>query len=378
MDKSELSSEILPAAAKSATSSKWATVLQNIALAISGPLLLLGLLEGVAYIWEQRQANGIYAWELVASRRMEWVYYTEPGAGYTLMKPERHYEWQSIPVDINTRGLRGPETTYEKPASTIRILNVGDSVAMGWGVHQEKTYGKQLEMLLNEKAGDGQHYEVINAAVPGWNLENELAYLQAEGLEYQPDLILLDLTIVNDIYGKSALLAQNRSAPIEWLRSNTYFWPFLTVQLRTMQARSQGRDRIDVIDPPTRPESYFPLDPEAQKWTEFWDLVLNINQVAKEKNIPIVMILFPLEFQVLDESYPTIPQEIFISQADEADIPVLDLLPAFQQACREKPGGTCQLEDRYLFADVWMHPSAIGHRVTATELEAVLAGMLPE
>jgi len=35
-------------------------------------------------------------------------------------------------------------------------------------------------------------------------------------------------------------------------------------------------------------------------------------------------------------------------------------------------GGACQLEDRYLFADVWMHPSAYGHEMTAVELEALL------
>jgi hypothetical protein len=377
VDKSELSSEILSPTAKSPTTSKWAGLWQNIALAITGPLLLLGLLEGVAYVWEQRQANSLYAWELVASRRMVWEEHPTPGAGYTLMEPGSNYEWQSITVDINSHGLRGPETTYDKSPSKIRILNVGDSVAMGWGVREEKTYGLQLEALLNEKASGDQHYEVINAAVPGWNLENELAYLQAEGFKYQPDLILLDLTIVNDVYGKSALLAQKRPATIEWLRANTYFWPFLTVQLRSFQARADGRERIDVIDPPTSPESYFPLDPEDETWTEFWRLILDINRLAEEKNVPVVLILFPLEFQVLDESYPTIPQDVLMAKAAEAGIPAMDLLPAFRQACRAKPGGACQLEDRYLFADVWMHPSAYGHSVTAAEIEAVLAGMLP-
>jgi hypothetical protein len=308
---------------------------------------------------------------------MIWEEHPAPGAGYTLMKPGSHYEWQDITVDINSHGLRGAETTYEKPASTIRILNVGDSVAMGWGVREEATYGRRLESLLNQKAADEQHYEVINAAVPGWNLENELAYLQAEGLKYDPDLILLDLTIVNDIYGKSALLAQNRPAPIEWLRANTYFWPFLTVQLRWLEARSQGRHRIDVIDPPSRPQSYFPQDPDAEQWTKLWNLVLEINRLAAAENVRVVLLLFPLEFQVLDESYPTLPQEIFLARASEAGIPALDLLPAFRQACEEKPGGACHLEDRYLFADVWMHPSDYGHSLTAAELEAVLAGMLP-
>jgi len=359
--------------------SKRAETVLNIALAILSPLLFMVLLEGMAYVWERAQANGPYAWELVASRRLVWEQHPEPGAGYTLMKPGSHYEWQGIPVDINSHGLRGPETTFEKPPATFRILNLGDSVAMGWGVRVEDTYGRRLESLLNNPARSGQHIEVINAGVPGWNLENASAYLQAEGLKYEPDLILLDLTIANDINGKSALLERGQSAPIEWLRANTYFWPFLTVQMRWMQARSQGQERIDVIDPPTNPAKYFPLDPQSERWNKIWDEVLDIKQLAEENDTPIVLILFPLEFQVLDESYPTLAQEILTARAAEADMPVLDLLPAFRQACQEKPGGACRREDRYLFADVWMHPSAYGDEVTAVELEAMVTqGLINE
>ena len=357
--------------------SKRAETLLKIAIAIICPLLLIGLLEGLAYVWERTQANGLYAWELVASRRMVWEQYPEPGAGYTLMKPGSHYAWQGIPVDINSHGLRGPETTYEKPPNTFRILSLGDSVAMGWGTREEDTYGRRLEQLLNEQGGADRRYEVINAGVPGWNLENALAYLQAEGLKYEPDLVLLDLTTANDIKGKSALLADNRPALIEWLRANTYFWPFLTVQLRWLEARAEGQERIDVIDPPTNPDKYFPLDPQAENWTKVWNWVLAINRMARENNALVVLILFPLEFQVLDESYPTLPQELLTAKAAEAGIPVLDLLPAFRQACQEKPGGACHLEDRYLFADVWMHPSAYGHQITAAEVETILTQLLP-
>ena len=65
-----------------------------------------------------------------------------------------------------------------------------------------------------------------------------------------------------------------------------------------------------------------------------------------------------------------------MTRATKADIPALDLLPAFQQACQQKPGGVCQREDRYLFADVWMHPSAYGNKLTAAELEAFLTPMI--
>ncbi len=361
---------------KTPTLSKRSEKLLTILLAILSPLLLIGLLEGATYLWERKEANSLYAWELVASRRMVWERYPEPGAGYTLMRPDSHYEWQSISVDINSNGLRGAETTYEKPPATYRILNLGDSVAMGWGVRVEDTYGQQLEALLNEEQADDRRYEVINAGVPGWNLENALAYLQAQGLKYEPDLILLDMTIANDINGKSALLAGNDSGPFRWLSDHTYFWPFLQSQMAWAKARAQGKDRVDTIDPPTNPDKYFPADPESERWTQVWNQVLDINQLAQENNIRVALILFPLEFQVLDEGYPTRPQEIFMAKAAEADIPLLDLLPAFQQACQEKPDGACQLEDRYLFADVWMHPSSKGHRLTAAELKAFLAPMI--
>ena len=375
VDNSQLSSEILRARAKSLTISKRAAIWHNIVLAIMGPLLLVGLFEGTAYVWERRQANSLYAWELVASRRMVWERYPEPGAGYTLIKPGSHYEWQGIPVEINSHGLRGPETTYEKPPATFRILNLGDSIVMGWGVREEDTYGRRLEAILNEESGDSR-FEVINAGVPGWNLENALAYLQAEGLKYKPDLILLGLTLTNDIKGDSALLADNQQPLIKWLRSNTYFWPFLTVQLRWLEARAQGRERIDVIDPPTYPDKYFPTDPEAEQWKEFWNQVSAINRLAGENDVPVVLIIFPLEFQVIDESYSTLPQELLTAKAIQAGIPTVDPLPGFRQACREKPGGECQLEDRYLFADVWMHPSADGHTLIADELEALLSRMI--
>jgi len=349
-----------------------------IAMPIMSSLLLIGLLEGFAFLWERTQANGPYAWELVASRRMIWEEHPIPGAGYTLIEPGSHYEWQSIPVDINSHGLRGPETTYEKPPGTYRILNLGDSVAMGWGVRLEDTYGQRLQSLLNAGGNGDRRFEIINAGVPGWNVENELAYLQAEGLKYEPDLILLDLTLANDIKGKSALLADNQQPLIKWLRSHTYFWPFLTVQLRWMEARAQGRERIDVIDPPKDPDKYFPLDPEAAQWKKYWNQVSAIDRLAREKNIPVVLIIFPLEFQVIDEGYPTLAQQLLTVKAAESGIPAVDLLPAFQQACQRKQGGTCKLEDRYLFADVWMHPSAYGHDVTAIELERVIAELLPK
>ena len=80
----------------------------NLVLMMSSLLVCLGGLEAVAWAWERSQAQGPYAWELVASRRIQLDRFETPGAGYTLMHPGEAYTWQGIPVQINSQGLRGP------------------------------------------------------------------------------------------------------------------------------------------------------------------------------------------------------------------------------------------------------------------------------
>jgi hypothetical protein len=343
----------------------------KLAMLLITPIMLLCVLEAVGYVWEKQQANGRYAWELVASRRIEMDRYPTPGAGYTLMKRNAKYEYQDIPVVINALGLRSPSVEFTKPEGVFRILNLGDSVAMGWGVRQEESYGQILAGLLAEKLG--RPVEVINAGVPGWNPENEIAYLQAVGLKFKPDLILLDFTLANDVYGSNALVENRRPAPIEWLRANTYFWPFLTIQLRWLEAKVKGETRMDVINPPHRANAYFPEDANDPKWRQIEGLVHQNMELAKGEGIPLIIVLFPLEDQVIDQAFSTLPQELFKEWTDKSDIQLVDLLLAYRQACGAKPGGRCYLEDRYLFADVWMHPSVLGHIIAAQEIQKVLS-----
>jgi hypothetical protein len=226
---------------------------------------------------------------------------------------------------------------------------------------------------LSESPNPGRRYEVVNAAVPGWNLENELAFLQTEGLRYQPDLVLLDITLVNDIYGTSALDEAGRRHPIiQWLRSHTHFWPFLTVQYRWLEAKAAGRDRIDVIDPPHNPEQYFPLERDAAQWKKIEASLSAIQQAAQSSGAPLVLVLFPLEYQVVDAGYPIVPQQMIGEFAQSASILAVDLLDVYQKACQAKPAGPCQIEDRYLFADVWMHPSTYGHALAAEAIAMAL------
>lgn len=328
----------------------------------------LGGIELAGYVWEKNTAQGPLGWTLVASRRLHLERHGSKQQPYYLLKPNEDYLWGGIPVHIDSRGFRTQEFTVPKPANTFRILNIGDSVVFGWEVHQEATYGKQLEQLLN--ANDpSKNYEVINAGIPGWNPEDERNFLLGEGLQYQPDLVILDLTIVNDIYGKSLTSTMSKGGLLfPWLRDHTYGWPFLTTQVRFLLSRKYGPEAIPVLNPPKNASAYFPLDENSPVWGHVWSFIADMYQACKKQNVKFMIVAFPTAFQLNSANQPNIPQKVFSKLAAQAGIPFIDLLPIYRGGCMSAPSGACEGYKNLLFADVWMHPNPYGHRLAAQEI----------
>jgi hypothetical protein len=341
-------------------------------LLITAVMLLLCLsgFELAGYVWERHTAQGPLGWSLVASRRLHFERHGSSERPYYLFEPGRNYNWRGIPVAINSRGLRTEEFLLPKPAHTYRILNVGDSIAFGWEVRQEETYGKQLEKMLNSRE-DGRRYEVINAAIPTWNVEAERNYLLQEGLSYEPDLVILDLTIVNDIYGHGSERIDQSESVTHWLRENTYGWPFLTTQIRFLLARHYGPEAIPVLNPPTQASAYYPLHKENPAWDRVWQPMEEMYQVTRERGIPFIVVAFPTAYQLSSLAHPDVPQQVLGERAAATGMPFLDLLPVYAQACREAGPEACEGYQNLLFVDVWMHPNAFGHRLAAQEIEVL-------
>ena len=90
----------------------------------------------------------------------------------------------------------------------VRILLVGDSFLAGYRIDQESTAGKQLEAAL--AAAVGQPVEVLIAAIGGPS--GYVDYLEQHGAFYNPDLVLVGLTLGNDI---GAVYANSLGLPLE-------------------------------------------------------------------------------------------------------------------------------------------------------------------
>jgi len=97
---------------------------------------------------------------------------------------------------INSRGWRDKERTLTNHTEAYRILVLGDSNTFGAIVPDDKIYTRILEEKLKQ---DGLNVEIISIGYGGWGTDQELEALRNEGLEYQPNLIILQFT-TNDLY----------------------------------------------------------------------------------------------------------------------------------------------------------------------------------
>jgi hypothetical protein len=92
---------------------------------------------------------------------------------------------------INGRGYRDRDFKVEKQKKP-RILFLGDSFIYGIGVRTDSTMPKVLEKMLRYK------YEVYNMGVYSYGPDQSLLQLMDEGLNFEPDLVILGIFAVND------------------------------------------------------------------------------------------------------------------------------------------------------------------------------------
>lgn len=112
------------------------------------------------------------------------------------LPPKRYF----VSYRFNALGCRGRDYSIPRSSDTVRIVLLGDSTTLGVGVHEEDTFGYQLERLLNEEGAAqsfGNIYEVINCGVSGFSTRDERLFYQLFAARYEPDIVLL-VMVEND------------------------------------------------------------------------------------------------------------------------------------------------------------------------------------
>ncbi len=114
----------------------------------------------------------IYGW---APTPYEQVQFVNPDTGHASF------------FQINSKGWKDVEHSYNKPEGIFRILFLGDSNTFGL-IPLEQLYTRLTENLLHSNGY--ANVEVISIGVGGWGTDQMLEALTREGVKYEPDLVI--------------------------------------------------------------------------------------------------------------------------------------------------------------------------------------------
>lgn len=94
-------------------------------------------------------------------------------------------------VSVNEQGYRGQPLPRRADTDRWRVVMLGDSVTFGTYVGDGQTFAD----VLQTRAGG---LEVVNLAVQGYGLGQELIRLEREGLDYRPQVVVVNVCLAND------------------------------------------------------------------------------------------------------------------------------------------------------------------------------------
>jgi lysophospholipase L1-like esterase len=264
-------------------------------------------------------------------------YRNRPNRTWTL----RGYGRPNDIVRINRYGFHDDGFPVAKPEGEFRALALGDSVTMGFGVTYPETYCGQLESLLGGSDRRFRSHQVINCGVHGYSTQQELQVLR-ESLRFGPDLIIIgfcmnDITepfVVDRDLGGTGLdyhgVVQTRNAVIGFLVNETGFGRLFQAFLwrkKSVEAEKRA-ETYDVRQMAGK------SDTEA-RFREGWAMVFkaleDIYAIGRQKGVPVVLVVFPFDFQLLDRRLQ-LPQRKLSEHAALHGVHVLDLTETFKGA----------------------------------------------
>lgn len=291
-----------------------------------------------------------------------------------------------VEYHFNRFGIRDREDlTLARPAGTRRVVCLGDSFTLGWGVRREHNWPVLVEAEL-QKAGAESGWpavQVINCGGTGsaYADEYELALRHRHG-RFQPDVVLVSLCL-NDLFVTNGKLGHYNTAalPDADLPDAERRWWMGSRVLRDLGRRAAAATALD-LDPTRDWVGELMQLPAGHLWYRnkqetpdvYWvggapqRALRGIRDWCREHDAKVAVVVWPL-LQGLGEGrfYPfTKMHELVAGLCAEEGIPCLDLLPVLQDEPQES----------LWVSPADMHPNEHAQVLVAPSLAAFVADRL--
>lgn len=284
---------------------------------------------------------------------------------------------------INSLGFRDREREVAKPSDTYRVLGIGDSFVYG-AVPPRQNFLQVAENALNAAAlPDAHRIDIPLLGCPGWSVENELGLLRTLGLQMEPDLVLINFFVGNDVTGipvRGTVIGGDlyfKGSSRWWLnllrRSRLFMLTeksvFVALRKKWVTRRfdaDAGSGAGSVADGGQDPNAVT-ISPEylliqqrnlpvytpatdgrmAQLWREAEQQLLAVEATCHQAGVPWLLVLIPTEIQVAPEVRQQVLQRLAVDPerfdidlpqrrlrefAARHDLALIDLLPSLRAA----------------------------------------------
>jgi lysophospholipase L1-like esterase len=248
---------------------------------------------------------------------------------------------QSVDIRLNEYGLRG-EPVRPLPTDGRRILFLGGSITLGWGVAEVDTVTRVLEERFR---ADGQVVEVLNAGVGNYNAlrytENFFRNLES----VKPTDIVVQYFLRDaeklESGGGNILLRNSQLAVTIWTAVQNIIGP---------RGENALVDHYAAV-----------YDPQSEGFQTMRIQLKKLADYARERNIRIYLAMMPDVHRLTNYPFGGIHEQMK-SIANEYGYTFVDLLPGFINLKPE---------------DIWAmpgdpHPNALGHKIMADQIYPVL------
>jgi len=244
---------------------------------------------------------------------------------------------QSVEITTNNFGMRGKQILSKKEKN--RILFLGSSITLGWGVSQEDIMTEKLSGMLNDERNS---YEVLNAGIGNYNTPRYVELYFSRLHELKPDSIVIQY-FVNDAESLD-------SGGGNWLLRNSQLAVTLMIAINRLIYSGGESSLIDHY------KKVYAKNGEGFK--EMEKSIERLSEHAKKNNQKLFLVMTPDFHNLIDYPFSFIHSKMK-GIASKNNIEFLDLLPYFEGISKE---------------EIWAmpgdpHPNKKGHEIMASAIK---------
>ena len=212
---------------------------------------------------------------------------------------------QGVEIKLNSEGMRSDEFDINDK----KILFLGSSISLGWGVEQKDSYP---EIIQTKLLNDSTNYKVLNGSIGNYNTFRYVNNFFSNQTHIDPNVIVINY-FIND----AEKLPINSS---NWLIKNSQLFATLTITYKKLFSKS-GFDLKQYYNDLYKNDN--------QSFLEMKKSLNKLSEYSKQRNISVLLTVIPDIHFLEDYPFETIHKKMK-SISEELGFKFHDLLPSLQ------------------------------------------------